>query len=302
LDSNKLKPDSTAWDNGSWEGIVPNIRLVEIVLSDEFHLDFVHRNDAQSRQQLDARGTESQTISFWEKVCRKFNDRSVIITSCPLDASWGREIFLEIHDCNWKELDALGIEPIPDENSCKKHYTSLNNKLGAIYKNWHASGNGDNQVAAGSLEEAEYGTVNLETLPTQGGDRIDFLGNYNICVMYLWFSLIKAGAFLYSQTEFPTAFQADDGIAPKITKRGRDDTSIGSSSRSTSSRSSSTRNKKVAAVKVESEIEVFTRQIDRLNSSMLLDSRLDRLVAKKNDLNAQLNELRKEIDTLFNKI
>jgi hypothetical protein len=123
--------------------------------------------------------------------------------------------------------------------------------------------------------------VNLETLPTQGGDRIDFLGNYNICVMYLWFSLIKAGAFLYSQTEFPTAFQADDGIAPKITKRGRDDTSIGSSSRSTSSRSSSTRNKKVAAVKVESEIEVFTRQIDRLNSSMLLDSRLDRLVAKK---------------------
>jgi hypothetical protein len=143
--------------------------------------------------------------------------------------------------------------------------------------------------------------VNLETLPTQGGDRIDFLGNYNICVMYLWFSLIKVGAFLYSQTEFPTAFQADDGIAPKITKRGHDDISIRSSSRSTSSRSSSTRNKKVAAVKVKSEIKVFTRQIDQLNSSMLLDSRLDHLVAKKNDLNTQLNELRKEIDTLYDK-
>jgi hypothetical protein len=76
LDSNKLKPDSTAWDNGSWEGIVPNVRLIEIVLSDEFRLDFVHQNDAQSRQQLDARGTESQTILFWEKVRRKFNDRT----------------------------------------------------------------------------------------------------------------------------------------------------------------------------------------------------------------------------------
>jgi hypothetical protein len=281
--------------------LVSQKKLIEIVLSDEFCLDFVHRNDAQSRQQLDACGTESQTILFWEKVCQKFNHWSVIITSCPLDASWGHEIFLEIHDCNRKELDALGIEPIPDENSCKKHYTSLNNKLGSIYKNWHASGNGDNQVMAGSLEEAEYGTVNLETLPTQGGDRIDFLGNYNICVMYLWFSLIKVGAFLYSQTEFPTAFQADDGIAPKITKRGHDDISIRSSSRSTSSRSSSTRNKKVAAVKVKSEIKVFTRQIDQLNSSMLLDSRLDHLVAKKNDLNTQLNELRKEIDTLYDK-
>jgi hypothetical protein len=303
LDSNKLKPDTTAWDNGSWEGIVPNVRLIEIALSDEFRMDFVHRNDGQSRQQLDARGTESQTVSFWEKVRRKFNDRTVMVTSCPLHANWGREIFLEIHDCNWKEMDALGIKPIPDETSCKLHYTSLNNKLGSIYKNWKASGNGDHQVAADtSLEEAEVGTLNLENLPTQGGDRIEFLGNYNICVMYLWFSLIKAGAFLYSQTEFPSAFQADDDYAPKITKGGRASLSVGSSSgASMSSKSSSTRNKKGAAVKEESEIEVFTRQIDRLNNSMLLDSRLDRLIAAKNRLTDQLKDLKIEIHSLIDK-
>jgi hypothetical protein len=108
------EPDTTAWDNGSWEGIVLNVRLIEIALSDEFRMDFVHRNDGQSRQQLDAHGTELQTVLFWEKVCRKFNDQTVMVTSCPLHANWGREIFLEIHDCNWKEMDALGIKPIND--------------------------------------------------------------------------------------------------------------------------------------------------------------------------------------------
>jgi hypothetical protein len=112
------------------------------------------------------------------------------------------------------------------------HYSSVNNKLGTVYKNWKASGNGEHQVAGSSLEEVEYGKVNLELLPTQGGDHIDFLGKNNICVMYLWFSLIKAGAFLHSQTEFP-----------KIKIGGG--SSIGSSGSSVSSKSSSTRNKKL---------------------------------------------------------
>jgi hypothetical protein len=200
INKQNLKPDATSWDPGGWEGIVPYVRLIEIALSDEFRVDFLRRNDPESRQQLDARGTEAQSLSFWEKVRRKFNDRSFEVTSCPLDANWGRQTFLEIHDCNWKELDALDIQPIPHENVCKLHYSNLNNRLGTIYKNWKASGNGDDQVAA-SLEEAEYGKINLELLPTQGGNRIDFLGNYNICVMYLWYSLLKAGAFLHSQPQ-----------------------------------------------------------------------------------------------------
>jgi hypothetical protein len=72
-------------------------------------------------------------------------------------------------------------KPIPDKNTCKLHYTNLNNKLRTIYKCWKASGNGDDQVAA-SLEEVEYGQINLDLLPTQGGNRIDFLGNSNICI------------------------------------------------------------------------------------------------------------------------
>jgi hypothetical protein len=67
IDSKNLKPDATSWDRGGWDGITPNVRLIEIVLSDEFRLDFLHRNDAESRQQLDARGTEASKLSFWEK-------------------------------------------------------------------------------------------------------------------------------------------------------------------------------------------------------------------------------------------
>jgi hypothetical protein len=55
----------------------------------------------------------------------------------------------------------LDIQPIPDENVCKLHYNNLNNKLGMMYKNWNASGNGNDQVAS-SLKEAEYGKINLE--------------------------------------------------------------------------------------------------------------------------------------------
>jgi hypothetical protein len=300
LKSQELKPEATSWDRGSWEGIVPNVRLIEIVLSDDFREDFIHRNDAESRQQLDARGTEAQTISFWEKVRRRFNDQNYKVNSCPLEASWGRDTFLDIHDCNWVELDALGIPPITDEKTCKLHYTSLNNKLGTVYKNWKASGNGEHQVAGSSLEEAEYGMLNLELLPTQGGDRIDFLGKSNICVMYLWFSLIKAGAFLYSQTEFPEEFQADDGIAPKISKMGGG-SSIGSSGGSTSSKSTRTGNKKIAATTVETEMEKFSRNVEKLNNSMLLDSELDRLQFDRHEIKDDIKELKKEVNVLFDK-
>jgi len=83
-------------------------------------------------------------------------------------------------------LTTVGIKPIPDEKACKLHYSNLNNALGAIHRKWKNSGNGDEQVD-GALEESESGRTNLDKLPTQGGDRLDFLGNFNISVMYLWY-------------------------------------------------------------------------------------------------------------------
>jgi hypothetical protein len=126
----------------------------------------------------------------------KFNDRNFKVTSCRLDANWGRQIFLDSHECNWEQLDALEIKPIPDENSCKQKFMSINNDLGRVYYHWKASGNGDQQLSC-TLEEGT-GKIDVDLLPTQGGDRINFLGIYNICVMYLWFLLVKTETFLFA--------------------------------------------------------------------------------------------------------
>jgi hypothetical protein len=64
----KKKPDETSWDWSGWGGIVPNVRLLEIILSDDLRINFLHRNDADSRTEYDAHGTESQPLSFFEKV------------------------------------------------------------------------------------------------------------------------------------------------------------------------------------------------------------------------------------------
>jgi hypothetical protein len=206
------KPDETSWDRSGWEGIVPNIRLIEIILSDDLRIDFLHRNAGISRTENDAHNTESEKLDFFEKVRRKFNDPSVKIKSCVLDESWGRQIFLESHDCNWDQLISLKIDEIPDAKACKTHFNKLNNILGGIYQKWKNSGNGEDQLAC-NLEEGTA-PVDLEKLPTQAADRIDFLHNANICVMYLWFMLLKTGTFQDAQTELPSDHAADDGNAP----------------------------------------------------------------------------------------
>jgi hypothetical protein len=59
--------------------------------------------------------------------------------------------------------------------------------------------------------------------------------------------------------------------------------------------------KKFPAMNVRSEIEEFSKKIDRLNDSMLLDSQYDRFIAEKRYLISDLKELKKEIDELFEK-
>jgi hypothetical protein len=75
------------------------------------------------------------------------------------------------------------MSPIPDAKACKIHYSRLNNALGSIYNQWKNSGDaGDGKIDT-NLEEGNA-PLELDQLPTEGGDRIDFLGNHNICVMY----------------------------------------------------------------------------------------------------------------------
>ena len=58
--------------------------------------------------------------------------------------------------------------------------------------------------------------VDLENLPTQSGDRLDFLRGANPCMMYLWYKLLSHGLFQTSAAEFPVGLIADSSVAPDI--------------------------------------------------------------------------------------
>ena len=77
----------------------------------------------------------------------------------------------------------LGISSIDEPKKAKQYFTTLNNSLGNVYQSWNASGSGDGMKQKG-METGEQ-EVDLENLPTQSGDRLDFLRGANPCVMYL---------------------------------------------------------------------------------------------------------------------
>jgi hypothetical protein len=290
------KQDETSWDRTGWEsGIIPNIRLIEIILSDELQIDFLNRNDAEARTELDAHNTESEKLSFFEKVRIKFNDPVVKIRSMVLNDSWGRQFFLESHDCNWEQLKALDMSPIPNAKTCKVHYSRLNNALGSIFNRWKNSGNGDDQIDA-TLEE-EKAPVELDKIPTQGGDRLDFLGNHNICVMYFWFCLIKTSLFLDARNEFPDQFIADDGIAPSF----EINSSVGTGG------SSKTSKKSKAGAVDNRAVEQITGEIGKLKDFFTIENatrnKKDDIRALKEDrdrLLTERNTIREEILRLTN--
>jgi septum formation inhibitor MinC len=119
--------------------------------------------------------------------------------------------------------------------------------------------------------------------------------------MYLWYSLLKAGAFLHSQTEFPEGFQAD-GKAPEIILGGSSSTGKSTDDGSASSRSRSVNDKKKPAKNETSEMEEFSAKIDQLNDTIILSTRLDSFNDNRHEIESDLKELYKEKNSLIEKL
>lgn len=71
---NQMPLDKSIWGRSRWEGIVPNVQLIQIITSDSMKETFIHRNDVESRLQLDARNTESARLLFYNQVRLKINN------------------------------------------------------------------------------------------------------------------------------------------------------------------------------------------------------------------------------------
>jgi len=88
---------ATLWNNQSWEsGLAANVRLINIITSDAYKEAFIGRDDKISISQLDAQGTEKETVSFWDQVQITFNDRNYTTESEILNADWGGRFFLKL--------------------------------------------------------------------------------------------------------------------------------------------------------------------------------------------------------------
>ena len=211
----KVQCTQTIWSAKGWaQGLVPNLRLIEIVLAEYTLEAFISHYNVLSRQQLDAQHSENSSVDFWEGVMIDFNDPSKKYESAVLSPCWGGRWFQQSHPVNWDNLHVLGISTIDEPKKAKQYFTNLNNSLGNVYQLWNSSGSGDGMKQKG-METGEQ-ELDLENLPTQSGDHLDFLRGANPCVMYLWYKLLSHGLFQTSAAEFPVGLGADGGIAPDI--------------------------------------------------------------------------------------
>ena len=143
-----------------------------------------------------------------------FNDPSKKYESAALSPGWDGWWFQQSHLLNCENLHVLGISRIDEPKKVKQYFTNLNNSLGNVYQSWNASGSGDGMKQKG-METGEQ-EVDLDSLPTQSGDHLDFLRGANPCMMYLWYKWLIHGLFQTSAAEFPVRLGADGGIAPDI--------------------------------------------------------------------------------------
>ena len=214
-DNTKIQSTQTIWSSKGWvQGLVPNLQLIEIALAEHTLESFIGCDNVLTCQQLDAQYSENSSMDFWEGVMIDFNDPSKKYESAVLSPGWGGWWFQQSHPLNWDNLHVLGISSIDEPKKAKQYFTSLNNSLGNVYQSWNASGSGDGMKQKG-METGEQ-EVDLENLPTQSGDRLDFLRGASPCVMYLWYKLLSHGLFQTSPAEFPVGLSADGSVAPDI--------------------------------------------------------------------------------------
>ena len=202
------KTTETWWADSGWGGIVPNVRLVETVLSSDLREAFLTRDEVLTREQNDAQNTEKGAIDFWELVVEKFNNKNWKPKSMILNSAWGGRFFLKEQKLCWAELTARKIDPISKAGRAKTLWMHLSNELGTVHQNWTQSGAGDTL----HVHSEESGPMERDDVVLAGSDRLMFLRDRNPAVMYLWFQLLEFGLFQNASASLPPGIQADGDV------------------------------------------------------------------------------------------
>lgn len=241
----KAIPRPTWASRSGWSSLPPNLRLIEIILLPELRGLFVTRENTLGRTELDARGTDHEKVTFWEKVHEIFNKESWNFDSSILDSAWGGRFFLEKINLGWDTLRVVSVDKLDSPVAAKHKFAELSNALGGIYYKWRKSGTGDghaddlsssdevtnllgdnnNEVVnllgddndednQSREEEAHRRMLSFDLAAKGGGDRYHFLGDANPACMYLWHHLEQLNLMESALADLSTPFAADDNGVP----------------------------------------------------------------------------------------
>ena len=104
-DNTKIQSTQTIWLSKGWvQRLVPNLRLIEIVLAEHTLESFIGHDYVLTHQQLDAQHLENSSMDFWEGVMIDSNDPSKKYESAVLSPGWGGLSWkcLSILECIWQ--------------------------------------------------------------------------------------------------------------------------------------------------------------------------------------------------------
>lgn len=217
------------WERKGWQNLGYRCRFIDVISSDEMRNAFVARDDTTwHRTEYDAQNTVAAPKSAWQHMADCFNDETKVFESSALGDRWGHW-FAQPQDLSWSTLSKYQCVKLQDGKDMKRKFHEMNNMLGAMYKQFSLSGSGDDMC--GKDLETGVAEVSVDSLPTQGGDRTDFLNSRHPSTLYLWFMLLKHDLWNTSCTEFPTEFAAEGGVCPTTLGGDTTDSSGGSSRR-----------------------------------------------------------------------
>jgi hypothetical protein len=158
--------------------------MLTIDLCDEIREAYLKVQDVLTRQELDARNSDSAGKDFHDLVAAKFNDETwVPQTSAKPDL---HSFFLSPIQCEKREYFSLTKE------KSKSLLLDYKHKLNEICKRYELSGNGAGQLDSDGEELAQdddrqFGRVDMALARMKGGDdRSSFLRHEPIDLLYFW--------------------------------------------------------------------------------------------------------------------
>jgi hypothetical protein len=177
------------------------LRLIEAFLSDEAKPKLIQTQECLTRQELDARNSDSAVTDYFAAVAKVFNDETWVPT------------LLVVYDLH-PSLEEARELPLKEGGyratraKVKDKFQEMKNQLHSIVVKWELSGNGGGQR---DPDAPDFGHFDLEEA-VDGDNRRNFLPDNNdnlYYLLYFWHRLEEENYLQLTLAKFPDSVAAD---------------------------------------------------------------------------------------------